>query len=140
MTEQRQVKPDESADPRVSAIKKQLDRLPPEERQAVLARIERDQNVLDLLGPKDFAKFILQNQMPGEVAMGRIYAEPHVPGRLPDLLAWQSIWSLIRPQFRKGHSYTRMANWLQRMHPELHKSELTIADICKAGEAGLLSD
>ena len=63
---------------------------------------------------------------------------PRVPSRAADLRKWGATWSLVRGQVRNGSSYEAMAAWLARLHRDLAYSPQVLADIVRAGQAGLL--
>ncbi|HZU07164.1 MAG TPA: hypothetical protein VFB73_14455 [Chloroflexota bacterium] len=61
-----------------------------------------------------------------------------VPRRLRDRVRWQATWHVVKAQWRQGRRLTAIADWLARAHPELRCSADVLADIVRAGEAGVL--
>ena len=64
--------------------------------------------------------------------------KPRVPGRPADKQKWIQCWRLTKEQWEKGKTYKQIAEWLQRMHPDLAYSADTLQDIMRAGQAGML--
>ena len=65
---------------------------------------------------------------------------PRVPVRPRDKQKWRRCWALIKGQWQQCKNYEQISGWLARMHKEekLDYSPDIVADIIKAGEAGLL--
>lgn len=69
---------------------------------------------------------------------GAIVCGPRVPKRGAPLRRWRATWLAIGPLLKKATPYAKICDWLQKMHPELACSPDILADIIRAGEAGLL--
>lgn len=65
-------------------------------------------------------------------------AGPRVPRRLPDRLKWRDTWPIVKSRLAKRENYSKIAQHLQLHHPDLGYSPEIVADIAKAGSAGLL--
>lgn len=65
---------------------------------------------------------------------------PRVPSRPADLRKWRKVWQKIRPQVENGVSNPKIADWLCGQPEHLRYAADTVADIVKAGLAGLLDD
>jgi hypothetical protein len=66
-----------------------------------------------------------------------VAARPQVPKRGAVLARWIVTWQKVRPHYRRK-TYIELSAWLGRMHPALRRCPDTLADICRAGAAGLL--
>lgn len=64
--------------------------------------------------------------------------KPRVPGRLRDLNKWRACWRKIKPEWKRGKPYYEIRQWLNAQDSDLEYSEDVLAEIIKAGEAGLL--
>lgn len=69
--------------------------------------------------------------------------KPRVPKPGAHRRRWRAIWAQVQAQVEKGSPVKSMCDWLQKMYsetrPELVCSEDTLADIIRAGKAGLLT-
>jgi hypothetical protein len=63
---------------------------------------------------------------------------PRVPNRPKDFARWKATWAAVKGMRARGEPYEAMNAWLQKVHGGLACSTRTLADICQAGEAGLL--
>lgn len=63
---------------------------------------------------------------------------PRVPSRGADRRRWRATWRAIEKEVEKGRSTKWIAEWLAKTHGGLACSPDTLADIIRAGEAGLL--
>jgi hypothetical protein len=61
-----------------------------------------------------------------------------VPRRPKDLVRWHATWQKAKEQWQQGKDYSEISAWLLRVHPNLRCSPETLADIVRAGHAGLL--
>jgi len=61
-----------------------------------------------------------------------------VPTRPKDLRRWRTTWKAVKKEWEKSASYSAMSEWLSKMWPDIACSQETLADIVRAGEAGLL--
>lgn len=62
----------------------------------------------------------------------RIPQKPQVRKR------WEVTWKRVKRQWDRDPNYKRISEWLTKMHRKLACSPETLADIIRAGEAGLL--
>jgi len=64
--------------------------------------------------------------------------QPRVPTRQRDFARWCACWRKIKPKWRLGKNYYEIREWLNAQDSDLEFSEDVLAEIIKAGEAGLL--
>ena len=64
--------------------------------------------------------------------------KPRVPERGQDLRRWKRTWRVLKGKEEYLHSYQEISKWLKKMHPNLAYSADIVADIIRAGDAGLL--
>ncbi len=63
---------------------------------------------------------------------------PRVPNRPKDFARWKATWAAAKGMWARGESYESIAGWLYKVHPELGRASRTLADVLRAGDAGLL--
>lgn len=73
---------------------------------------------------------------------------PRVPGRIPEMRDWVETWRAVERPWKDRkypgtdkpmkNAYKHLSNWLKANKPHLACSPETLADIIRAGEAGLL--
>jgi len=66
--------------------------------------------------------------------------EPRVPTRPADRRRWKATWKHIKGLVKQGKSYVEISKWLTDRHKELACSPDIVADIVRAGEAGVLDN
>ena len=64
---------------------------------------------------------------------------PRMPTRPADVRKWRAIWWKVKPELRRGKRYTELAD-LFNTDDTLSPSPDLVADVIRAGEAGLLDD
>ncbi|GAF91345.1 unnamed protein product [marine sediment metagenome] len=64
--------------------------------------------------------------------------KPRVPKRGKDLRRWKNTWRVLKTKEAQLGSYEKISKWLEKMHRPLAVSPDTVADIIRAGDAGLL--
>jgi hypothetical protein len=80
----------------------------------------------------------LQNVADREERGPMVKGKIRVPTKPTHLKHWREIWRTVRGMWNTTQNYTEITNWLNKAHPSLHCSAELMADIIKAGEAGLL--
>ncbi len=63
---------------------------------------------------------------------------PRIPNRPKDFARWKATWAAAKGMWARGESYEAIAAWLCKTRPELARAPRTLADVLRAGEAGLL--
>lgn len=91
-----------------------------------------DTDFLDM----DLADFIMARLMESDRPPAA--ATVHLPTRGGDLHRWRTMWALISPRVREGHSRHEISVWLQSEHPKLPYSIPLVGRITAAGVAHLL--
>lgn len=78
------------------------------------------------------------SELPSEETNRPPLSGPRAPIRAKDLTRWRQTWRTIRPEYERSKSYAQISEWLHRSHKDLAVGADKIADICRAGAAGLL--
>lgn len=63
---------------------------------------------------------------------------PKVPSKFIDFQNWKKVWRIIKPQWKKEGSLSKISRWMDKTHPSLPHSVRTLRKIVEAGEAGKL--
>ena len=67
-----------------------------------------------------------------------IKGKTRVPTKTSVVKRWRETWRSVKGMWNTTQNYTEITGWHNKVHPKLKCSVEVMADIIKAGEAGLL--